>query len=108
MAHSYHQSVVVDTVAGGASAPFSMTDKLCGRILIPSGANTAFTFYECETINGTYSLCSDVGTAGVLTVPSAASAPQSIALPSVLAGSRFLKIVAGTSKVTVVVVAKQY
>ena len=105
MTRSFAQTVAVNT-ALSTTAAFSVTDMLYGRILLPSVANTSLTFYECNTIGGTYSLCSDVGTSGVLTVPTAAAVPQSIALPSVLIGSRFLKMVANVGAVTATVVTK--
>ncbi len=102
----YKQAITVDTSGGGTSTEFSVVDLLYGRLLIPDGANTAFTFYESDRVGGTFHLCDDVGTNGVLTVPSAASAPKSVALPTVLIGSRVLKIVAGTAKVTVTLLGK--
>jgi hypothetical protein len=102
---SFAQTVAVTTSLGTTEA-FRYTDGQWGRILLPSVANTSLTFYECDTIDGTYSLCSDAGTSGVLTVPTAVSAPQSIAIPSVLIGSRFIKMVANVGAVTATVVTK--
>ena len=102
---SFSQTVAVTTSLATTKA-FQYTDRQWGRILLPAVANTSLTFYECDTIDGTYSLCSDVGTSGVLTVPTAASDPQSIAIPTVLAGSRFLKVVANVGAVTATVVTK--
>jgi len=104
---SFSQTVAV-TTALSTTAAFRITDMLYGRILLPSVANTSLTFYECDTAGGTYHLCSDVGTSGVLTVPTAATDPQSIAMPSVLAGSRFVKMVANVGAVTATVVTKAH
>ena len=106
---SQAQSVAVTTSLSTTQA-ISLTDMLYGRILILSGSMTAITFYECDTIDGTYSLCGDAGTSGVLTVTTAASTPQSVAIPSVLIGSRFVKMVAstGTPPATVTVVTKTF
>jgi len=102
---SFAQTVAVTTSLATTGA-VRYTDRQWGRILLPSVANTSLTFYECDSEAGTYSLCSDVGTSGVLTVPTAASDPQSIAIPSVLIGSRFIKMVANVGAVTATVVTK--
>lgn len=105
MVRSYTQSVAV-TTSLSTTGLFLFTDKVCGRIILSSIANTSLTFYECDTRDGTYVLCDDVGTNGVLTVPSAAAAGQSVAIPTVLTGSRFLKMVANVGAVTVKVITK--
>ena len=102
---SVSQPVAVTTSAA-TTAAFRVTDMLYGRILLPSVANTTLTFYESDTINGTYHLCIDAGTNGVLTVPTAVSAPQAIGIPTVLAGSMFLKMVANVGAVTATVITK--
>ncbi len=104
---SFSRTVSLTTALGTTQA-FSFGEMLYGRILLPSVANTSLTFYECDTEGGTYHLCSDVGTSGVLTVPSAVAAPQSIAIPSVLIGSKFLKMVANAGAVTATLVFKSH
>ena len=103
--YSFAQTIDV-TTAESTTEAFSMTDSLWGRILLPSVANTSLTFYECDTIDGTYHLCDDVGTNGVLTVPTAAAAAQSVGIPTVLRGSRFVKIVGNVGAVTATIVLK--
>jgi len=103
--NSFSRTIDVTTSAATTEA-FSLTDLRWGRILLPSAANTTLTFYECDTFGGTYHLCDDVGTNGVLTVPSAAAAPQSVAIPTVLQGSRFIKIVGNVAAVTATIVSK--
>ncbi|HUT60708.1 MAG TPA: hypothetical protein VNA25_22920 [Phycisphaerae bacterium] len=102
---SFAQSVAV-TTALGTTAAFRFTDMVSGRILLPDGENTSLTFYECDTIDGTYVLCDDVGTNGVVAVVTAAVTPKSYVIPTALAGSRFIKIVANVADVTATVVTK--
>lgn len=80
--------------AGGAlatSTPVSFVSARFGRILNNSGAAVTLTVYEAEKADGTYTLCDDVGTAGVL---SAIADGESLRLPEALEGCAWLKFVA--------------
>jgi hypothetical protein len=94
------------TTSLATTGAFRYTDMVAGRIVLPSVANTSLTFYECDTINGTYVLCDDVGTNGVLTVPTAAAAGKAVGIPTVLLGSAFIKMVANVGAVTATVITK--
>lgn len=104
---AFVQSLIIDTAGGGTIGVLDYSECSSGRILLPAGvANTELTFYESVAKNGTFHLCNDVGTSGVLTVPSAAAAAMAVAMPTVLAGSKFLKIVAGTAITTATIIKK--
>ena len=79
---------VTDDLATTEVVPVSVFSaaRLIGRT--PGGI--ALTVYECETAQGEYALCSDVGTAGVL---ASLVENRTVRLPAALAGSRFLKFV---------------
>jgi len=107
MARSHAISVAM-TQDRDTTQAFRFTDMIAGRIILLSGANTSLTFYECDTVDGTYVLCDDVGTNGVVSVVTAAVTPKSYVLPTALAGSRFIKIVGNVADVTIKVITKRY
>ena len=101
-----HAITVAMTQVLATTQAFRFTDMLSGRIILPEGANLNLTFYECSTINGTYALCDDVGTNGVVAVTTAAVTPKSYAIPTALAGARFVKIVGDVADVDIKVIMK--
>lgn len=74
-----------------------------GRIINRSGGAVTLTVHECDTHNGEYVLCDDVGTAGVL---AAIADNESLDIPAALAGSLFLKFVAASGTPSVVFTLK--
>ena len=64
-----------------------------GRIIsrtYNSGSGITLTVYESDKFDGEYAICTDAGTAGVL---AALEDNESVALPTVLKGSAYLKFV---------------
>lgn len=76
-----------------------------GRIICKTynAGGIVLTCYESDTRQGEYTLCTDAGTAGVL---AAIDDDTSIALPTVLNGSRFLKFVADIASCSFIVTLK--
>jgi len=101
-----HAISVAMTQVVATTEAFRYTDMVSGRIMLLTGANTTLTFYECDTVDGTYILCDDVGTNGVVTVTTAAVAGNSVVMPTALAGSRFIKIIGNVADVTIKVIVK--
>jgi len=101
-----HATTVAMTQVLGTTEAFRLTDMVSGRIILPEGANLNLTFYECDTVDGTYALCDDVGTNGVVAVTTAAVTPKSYEIPTKLTGSRFIKIIGDVADVDITVITK--
>ena len=74
-----------------------------GRIINCSGGAVTLTIYECETFNGEYAKCDDVGTAGAL---AAIEDNETFEIPTKLAGCLFLKFVLSADTASVVFTMK--
>ena len=82
---------VTDELATTPAVPLGRVE--CGRIIGRTYGGIQLTVYESDKPNGTYALCSDVGTAGVL---ASIDLDESVELPTKLAGCAWLKFVGGT------------
>ena len=99
-----HAQTVTLTTSEATTEAFRYTDRVSGRILMPSTANVSLTFYECDTVDGTYALCDDVGTNGAVTITAATVLSEQI--PTALTGSRFIKMVPDAAGMDVTVITK--
>ncbi len=89
---------ITDAIATTPAIIFS--DQLVGEVIIPAAASglTSLTWYTCDTIDGTYVVCYDVGTAGAVTVAHS----RAYRFPVEVAGCPFLKIVGNAAKTVIV------
>lgn len=93
---STKMTVVLDT----ATPPVNGTtidyrSFAAGRIMVASTiASTTLTWYECDTIDGTFVPCYNGGNAVTSTLPGGAAA--SCEIPSALAGCSYLRITSNT------------
>jgi hypothetical protein len=96
-------AITVGTTLANAT-PLAFGSKTMGRILNRSGGAITPVVHECDTSDGTYVLCDDVGTAGAL---SEIANNESLALPSGLQGCKWLKFVdAAAANAVVTVITK--
>jgi hypothetical protein len=89
MAHTSNGITLAITASLATNPSFFYSDKVAGRVGIPSGSSiTTLTFYDSHD-GVTFVLATDAATAGVLTV----EAGKSYKIPYELVGAGLLKIV---------------
>ena len=85
-----HQQTLSVTDTLSTTPSISLENFSLGRIIGRTYPSIVLTVYEAETPQGEYALCSDVDDDGIM---DAINDNESVALPTVLAGSRHLKFV---------------